>query len=79
MPFVRFQAFQSIGLTVVWFALWIVITMLRVVLHFVPLIGLLFLLVDLGICFGTFIVWQIAIMKDSKGEWYRAAIDRRLR
>ena len=71
MPFVRFHAFQSIGLTVVWFALWIVITMLRVVLHFVSLIGLLFLLVDLGICFGMFIVWLIAIMKASKGEWYK--------
>jgi uncharacterized membrane protein len=71
MPFVRFHAFQSIGLTVVWFALWIVITMLRVVLHFVPLIGLLFLLVDLGICVGVFIVWLIAIMKASKGEWYK--------
>jgi uncharacterized membrane protein len=71
MPFVRFHAFQSIGLTVVWFALWIVITVLRVVLHFVPLIGLLFLLVDLGICVGMFIVWLIAIMKASKGEWYK--------
>ena len=71
MPFVRFHAFQSIGLTVVWFALWIVITMLRVVLHFIPLIGLLFLLVDLGICVGMFIVWLIAIMKASKGEWYK--------
>src|ERR1700729_3833888 len=71
MPFVRFHAFQSIGLTVVWFSLWIVITMLRVVLHFIPLIGLLFLLVDLGICVGMFIVWLIAIMKASKGEWYK--------
>ena len=71
MPFVRFHAFQSIGLTVVWFALWIVITMLRVVLHFIPLIGLLFLLVDLGICVGMFIVWLIALMKASKGEWYK--------
>ena len=68
MSFVRFHAFQSIGLTVVWFALWIVITVLRVVLHFVPRIGLLFLLVDLGICVGMFIVWLIAIMKASKAS-----------
>jgi uncharacterized membrane protein len=45
--------------------------MLRVVLHFIPLIGLLFLLVDLGICVGMFIVWLIALMKASKGEWYK--------
>ena len=71
MPFVRFHAFQSIGLTVVWFALWIAVTVLRVALHFIPLIGLLFLLVDLAICVGMFIVWLIAIMKASKGEWYK--------
>lgn len=71
MPFVRFHAFQSIGLTVVWVALWIAVTILRVALHFIPLIGLLFLFVDLAICVGMFIVWLIAIMKASKGEWYK--------
>jgi uncharacterized membrane protein len=70
MPFVRFHAFQSIGLTVVWFALWIVITVLRIALHFIPLIGLLFLFVDLAIFLGMFIIWLIAVMKASKGEWY---------
>jgi uncharacterized membrane protein len=71
MPFVRFHAFQSIGLTVVWFALWIVITVLRIALHVIPLIGLLFLFVDLAICLGMFIIWLIAVMKASKGEWYK--------
>jgi uncharacterized membrane protein len=71
MPFVRFHAFQSIGLTVIWFALWILITVLRVALHFIPLIGLLFLFADLVICLGMFIIWLIAVMKASKGEWYK--------
>ena len=71
MPFVRFHAFQSIGLTVVWFALWILITVLRIALHFIPLIGLLFLFADLVICLGMFIVWLIVVMKASKGEWYK--------
>jgi uncharacterized membrane protein len=71
IPFVRFHAFQSIGLTVVWFALWIAVTILRMALHFIPLIGILFLFVDLAICIGMFIVWLIAVMKASKGEWYK--------
>jgi uncharacterized membrane protein len=71
MPFVRFHAFQSIGLTVVWFALWIVITVLRIALHFIPLIGFLFLFADLVICLGMFIIWLIAVLKASKGEWYK--------
>ena len=71
MPFVRFHAFQSIGLTVVWFALWIVITVLRIALHVIPLIGLLFLFADLVIFLGMFIIWLIAVMKACKGEWYK--------
>lgn len=71
MPFVRFHAFQSIGLTVAWLALWVIITVLRIALHFIPLIGLLFLFVDLVICLGMFILWLIAVMKASKGEWYK--------
>ena len=71
MPLVRFHAFQSIGLTIVWFALWIVITFLRIALHFIPLIGVLFLFVDLAIFFGMFVLWLIAVMKASKGEWYK--------
>jgi len=71
MPFVRFHSFQSIGLTVVWIALWIVISILRIALHFIPLIGFLFLFADLIICLGMFIVWLIVVMKASKGEWYK--------
>src|SRR3984957_8657719 len=71
MPFVRFHAFQSIGLTVVWFALWIVVTILRIALHFIPLIGLLFLFADVAICFGMFIIWVVVVIKASKGEWYK--------
>lgn len=70
-PFIRFHCFQSIGLTVVWFALWIAITVLHIALHFIPLIGILFVFADLVICVGMFIVWLLAIMKASKGEWYK--------
>ena len=69
--FVRFHSFQSIGLSVVWFALWIVVTFVQMALHFIPLIGLLFVLPQLPIVICMFVVWLIAIMKASKGEWYK--------
>jgi len=71
MPFVRFHSFQSIGLAVVWFMFWVVITVVRIALHFIPFIGFLFIIVDLLFTLGMFIVWLIAIMKASKGEWYK--------
>jgi uncharacterized membrane protein len=73
-PFVRFHCFQSIGLCVAWFAIWIVISVLHMVLHFIPLIGFLFVFVDLVIGLGIFILWLITIMKASKGEWYKLPI-----
>lgn len=69
--FVRFHSFQSIGLSVVWFALWIVITFVQMAVHLIPLIGLLFVFLQLLILICMFVVWLIAIMKASKGEWYK--------
>jgi uncharacterized membrane protein len=71
IPFVRFHSFQSIGLCVVWFALWIAVTILQMVLHFIPLIGVLFIFVHLAIALGMFLVWLFVILKASKGEWYK--------
>lgn len=45
--------------------------MLPVALHFIPLIGRFFLLVDMTIWVGMFILWLVAILKASKGEWYK--------
>jgi uncharacterized membrane protein len=74
IPFVRFHSFQSIGLTVAWFALWIVISILHMVLHFIPLIGLLFVALDLAIGLGFFLLWLFVILKASKGEWYKLPV-----
>ena len=71
IPFVRFHSFQSIGLCVVWFVLWFVVTILQVVLHFIPLIGFLFVLAHLAIALGMFLIWLFVILKASKGEWYK--------
>jgi uncharacterized membrane protein len=73
-PFVKFHCFQSIGLCVAWFAIWIVITVLHMALHFIPLIGILFFFVDLVVGLGVFVLWLIAIVKASKGEWYKLPI-----
>jgi uncharacterized membrane protein len=70
-PFVKFHCFQSIGLCVAWFAIWIAVTILQIVLHFIPLIGFLFVILHLCIGLGFFIIWIIAILKASKGEWYK--------
>lgn len=70
-PFVRFHSFQSIGLCVAWFAIWILVMIVHMVLHFIPLIGLLFAFVDLAIGVGFFLLWLFVILKASKGEWYK--------
>ena len=73
-PFVRFHAFQSIGLAVAWVAVWVVIMAAHALLHFIPLIGLLFVFADLAIGVGFFLIWLFIILKASKGEWYKLPI-----
>ena len=76
-PFVRFHSFQSIGLAVVWFALWIVVLMLSMFVAFIPGVRLmlfLFPVVHFAIFVCFFILWLIAIIKASKGEWYKLPI-----
>jgi uncharacterized membrane protein len=73
-PFVRFHSFQSIGLCVAWIAIWIAMMILQIVLHFIPLIGILFVILNMCIGLGFFIIWIIAILKASKGEWYKLPV-----
>ncbi len=40
-------------------------------LHFIPFLGFLFIFVHLLVALGMFIVWLMAIIKASKGEWYK--------
>ncbi|HXC95102.1 MAG TPA: DUF4870 domain-containing protein [Edaphobacter sp.] len=70
-PFIRFHSFQSIGLCVLWIAIWIAVTVLQMVLHFIPMIWFLFSILHLCIALGFFILWLLAILKASKGEWYK--------
>jgi uncharacterized membrane protein len=74
MRLVKFHAIQCIALHVAWVAVWVAATILQTVLHFIPFIGLLFVLVDLGICVVFFIAWLMAILKASKGEYFKLPV-----
>ncbi|MGD0796375.1 MAG: hypothetical protein ABR910_01515 [Acidobacteriaceae bacterium] len=74
IPLVRFHSFQSIALAVIWFALWVCMFFLHMVLLFVPFIHLLIFPVELLIFFGLFIAWLIVLLKASQGEFYKLPI-----
>lgn len=74
IPLVRFHSIQNIALAVAWVAAWIALTIIHVALHFIPFIGLLFLLVDLVVGFAFFAAWLIALVKASKGEFFKLPI-----
>ena len=73
-PFIRFHSFQSIGLAVIWIVVWIAVTILHTILHFIPLIGLLFIFVDLAIAAVFFIAWLMCIIKASQGQWFKLPV-----
>ena len=71
-PLVRFHAFQCIFLTVVDIVGSIAFMSLALVLgHIFFLFGMAVHLVSLVFYLGVFIYWLIAILKASKGEWYK--------
>jgi uncharacterized membrane protein len=62
-PKVKFHAWQSIFLTVAWFAAWVILT----VLAFVPFVGWILLPIHLLLFLALFIVWLICIIKAFQG------------
>jgi uncharacterized membrane protein len=71
MRLVKFHCIQCIALHVAWIAVWIATMVLSLVLHFIPLVGILFFLVDIAIAVGFFIAWLMCILKASKGEYFK--------
>jgi uncharacterized membrane protein len=74
MPLVRFHSFQSIGIAVAWFVLWIVVAVASMLLAFIPGVRMLLILVPflyVVVGLGVFILWLMAIIKASKGEWFK--------
>lgn len=74
MPLVRFHSFQSIGLCVACVVVWIALMILQLVLHFIPLIGVLFVFIDIAVDIAFFVAWLMCILKASKGEWFKLPI-----
>jgi uncharacterized membrane protein len=76
-PFVRFHAIQCIALTVVWFVVAMVMSMLAGMMLFanggfgtLSLFGLLYWCVRLVV----FIVWLICIVSASQGKWFKLPV-----
>ncbi|MBI4034936.1 MAG: DUF4870 domain-containing protein [Candidatus Chisholmbacteria bacterium] len=62
--YVRYHAFQSIGLSVVWLGGWIVLTIIPVLgWILLPFWGLL-----------MFVFWLVAMVKAWQGQWFRLPI-----
>lgn len=74
IPLVRFHSIQNIALAVAWTAVWVALMILSAVLHFIPFIGFLILLLDFAVAIGFFAAWLIALIKASKGEFFRLPI-----
>jgi uncharacterized membrane protein len=69
-PFVRYHAMQCIGLHVLWFAVWIVLAILGVILAMVHL-GF-FLIFLWPICWiGLVILWVLCIVSAAQGKWFK--------
>lgn len=68
-PFVRFHAMQSIVLSVAWFALWVVITVVGAVLGAVPILGwILNGLLVAALSLGGLILWLYVMYRAFQGE-----------
>jgi uncharacterized membrane protein len=74
IPLVRFHSFQSIGLAIVWFVMWVAIFILSLVLAMIPGLNMLFFLfpiLHVLLFLGFFVLWLVTILKASKGEWFK--------
>jgi uncharacterized membrane protein len=74
MPLVRFHSIQCLLLAGVSLVLQVGLTILAIFLHFIPLIGILFSLIHLAVFLCIFVAWLMAIIKASKGEWFKLPV-----
>jgi uncharacterized membrane protein len=71
IPLVRFHSIQNIALAIAWVVVWMAVMVAEVILHFIPFIGVLFMLVNLAVAIGFFIAWLMAIIKASQGQFFK--------
>ncbi len=73
--FVRFHAWQNIFLHVAWIACWIALTILSMVLAFIPFLGhLVMFLLWMALIFGIFVVWIVLLIKANQGQTYKLPV-----
>ena len=73
--FIRFHAFQAIGLFIAWFVLMIALTILSVVLAFIPYVGGVIALL-LWPVFGLaiFVVWVLLMVKAYQKQMWKLPV-----
>ncbi len=74
MALVRFHAVQCLALAGASLVLQVGLTITAIFLHMIPLIGILFSLLHLAVFVIIAIAWLMAIIKASRGEWYKLPI-----
>jgi uncharacterized membrane protein len=73
-PLVRFHSIQCLLLAGVSFVLSVGLTIMSLVLHAIPLIGILFAFLHLALFLIIAVAWLMAIIKASKGEWFKLPV-----
>ncbi|MGB7191599.1 MAG: hypothetical protein WBD10_15800 [Acidobacteriaceae bacterium] len=74
MKLVKFHSIQNIALAVAWVAVYFALTIVSLVLHFIPFIGFLFLFLDLAVAVAFIAAWLICLIKASKGEFFKLPV-----
>lgn len=65
---VRFHSWQSIFLTVASVAFWIVLTIVRIAVGFMPFLPLVFLFISLACWLGWFLIWLLCVINALNGK-----------
>jgi uncharacterized membrane protein len=66
---IRFHAFQSIFLNIVWVAVWIVVAFVTILFRAIPFLGLFIsALLHFAVGLGGFVVWLYMMFKTYNGE-----------
>ena len=72
-PFIRYHAIQCIGLHILWFAVWVVLMVVGLMLAMIHLHLLVLLLWPL--CWiGLVILWLLCIVSAAQGKWFKLPI-----
>ena len=72
-PFVRYHAMQCIGLHVLWFAVWIALMIIGMILSMVHL-GLLTLILWPICWIGLVVLWVLCVVGAAQGKWFKLPI-----